>query len=996
MTRRNGSTPHNRLLLLLGSFLLLAPFDAVGQEVTAQRFYEVLKSKQLADGGAYAKVSPLLRSVMDQMKARGITRLNAQERGAAALSTPLVKVNAKGAIQVYIHVEPVGDAAISVLETYKVTIEIVNEELGIIQAWIPFDRIDEVAGLPFVKRITPPSYGIPRTGSVNTEGDAILNADALRALGFDGDGVKVGVISDGVDNRASAQATGDLPANITIVTHAGSGDEGTALLEIVHDLAPGADLGFCGLSTSLQMIQCVNDLAGVFGADVIVDDVGFPGEPYFGDGPIAQAVAKVAGNPVYVSAAGNDAQVHYEDDFVGTTVLGLGVPEHNFGNAAGGASDPTMNILVAPNATIIVVLQWNDPFGGSANDYDLLLVDETETFLLALSEDVQNGNDDPIEAIVFTNPFSTASIRVKVVIAQFSGANRRLEMFTLLGPVLVEEFNVPDGSVFGHPAVSGVLATAAIAASDPGNDTIESFSSRGPSEIFFPIRETRQTPTVAAIDGVSVTGAGGFPSLFFGTSASAPHVAGVAALLKQGFTTTAEIVDALKNSAVDLGDPGTDTTFGAGRIDALAAAQQLNDPPNSTIDTPTGDVTITAGEPVNFTGTCTDPNSTVSMSFRWAFGAGSGIADATVEDPGNVVFPNPGTFSVSFTCTDGFGQADPSPDTRTATVVNLPPDGVINTPSGNVTITQGESVDFTGTGTDPDGHLPLSFLWNFDGGAANSTQEDPGSVTFNTPGVFNVTLTVTDSLGAADPTPPGRSVTVAANTPPDGTIDTPTGNVTITLGDSLEFTGTGTDPDGHLPLRFLWNFGGGAPNSTQEDPGLVKFDIGGTFTVAFTVTDDLNMADPTPATRTITVDTPAGQFGKSGGDKCFIATAAYGSALEPEVKILREFRDRLLLPTPPGRAFVKWYYRTSPPYAAVIAEHPRLRQAVRLTLWPLVYSAKGLLWVSAHPLAGFMLVFVFGGLRSSVRRRPCKSRTSTSGWVAQTHSGSPSNAPNTQ
>ena len=277
MTRRNGSTPHNRLLLLLGSFLLLAPFDAVGQEVTAQRFYEVLKSKQLADGGAYAKVSPRLRSVMDQMKARGITRLNAQERGAAALSTPLVKVNAKGAIHVYIHVEPVGYAAISVLETYKVTIEIVNEELGIIQAWIPFDRIDEVAGLPFVKRITPPSYGIPRTGSVNTEGDAILNADALRALGFDGGGVKVGVISDGVDNRASAQATGDLPANITIVTHAGSGDEGTALLEIVHDLAPGADLGFCGLSTSLQMIQCVNDLAGVFGADVIVDDVGFPG-----------------------------------------------------------------------------------------------------------------------------------------------------------------------------------------------------------------------------------------------------------------------------------------------------------------------------------------------------------------------------------------------------------------------------------------------------------------------------------------------------------------------------------------------------------------------------------------------------------------------------------------------------------------------------------------------------------------------------------------------
>ncbi|MFB3045908.1 MAG: PKD domain-containing protein [Acidiferrobacterales bacterium] len=953
MTRRNGSTLHNRLLLLLGSFLLLAPFDAVGQEVTAQRFHEVLKSKQLADGGAYAKVSPLLRSVMDQMKARGITRLNAQERGAAALSTPLVKVNAKGAIQVYIHVEPVGDAAISVLETYEVTIEIINEELGIIQAWIPLDRIDEVAELFFVRRITPPSYGIPQTGSVTTEGDAILNADALRALGFDGSGAKVGVISDGVDNRASAQATGDLPANIITVTHAGSGDEGTAMLEIVHDLAPGADLGFCGPSTSLEMIQCVNDLAGVFGADIIVDDLFFFLEPYFEDGPIAQAVANaVAGDVVYASSAGNHAQEHYQGQYVDSSD-GRGSHDISPGN----------NTFDVTGAAVIVVVQWSNPFGLAGDNYELCFATETPAEC-ALFNTLQNGDDDPIEAALF-DCAGGCDLQVRLV----SGNPQTLEAFFLFGTLDAAD-RVIAGGIVGHAAIPGALATAAIAASDPGNDTIESFSSRGPSEIVFPVVETREKPDVAAIDGVSVTGAGGFPSPFFGTSAAAPHVAGVAALLKGGFTTAAEIVDALKDSAVDLGVPGTDTTFGAGRIDALAAARQLNGPPNSTIDTPTGDVTITAGEPVNFTGTCTDRNSTVSMSFRWAFGAGSGIAEATVEDPGNVVFPNPGTFSISFTCTDGFGVLDPTPGTRTITVTaNTPPDGVIDTPSGNVTITQGESVDFTGTGTDPDGDLPLTFQWDFGGGASDSTQEDPGSVTFNTPGVFNVTLTVTDSLGAADPTPPGRSVTVAANTPPDGTIDTPTGNVTITLGDSLEFTGTGTDPDGHLPLRFLWNFGGGAPNSTQEDPGSVKFDIGGTFTVALTVTDDLNMADPTPAPRTITVDTPAGQFGKSGGDKCFIATAAYGSPLGPEVRILRELRDRLLLPTTLGRAFVKWYYRTSPPYAAVIAEHPHLRQAVRLTLWPLVYSAKGMLWVSMHPLAGFMLVFVLGGLPSSVRRR---------------------------
>ena len=119
------------------------------------------------------------------------------------------------------------------------------------------------------------------------------------------------------------------------------------------------------------------------------------------------------------------------------------------------------------------------------------------------------------------------------------------------------------------------MATGAIDASDPGHDTIEPFSSRGPVEIFFPTRETRQKPDVAAIDGVSVTGAGGFPSPFFGTSAAAPHVAGIAALLKQLCSSQERIGNALKSSAVDLGVPGQDNIYGAGLIDASAAASVL-------------------------------------------------------------------------------------------------------------------------------------------------------------------------------------------------------------------------------------------------------------------------------------------------------------------------------------------------------------------------------------------------------------------------------------
>jgi hypothetical protein len=95
--------------------------------------------------------------------------------------------------------------------------------------------------------------------------------------------------------------------------------------------------------------------------------------------------------------------------------------------------------------------------------------------------------------------------------------------------------------------------------------------------------------------------------------------------------------------------------------------------------------------------------------------------------------------------------------------------------------------------------------------------------------------------------------TESPNRAPNGVIDTPANKVTIIQGQTVRFTGSGTDPDGPLPLSFLWTFAGGAPNSTLEDPGDVTFNTVGTFTVIFTVTDAAGLSDPTPDTRTITV-----------------------------------------------------------------------------------------------------------------------------------------------
>ena len=180
--------------------------------------------------------------------------------------------------------------------------------------------------------------------------------------------MKVGVISDGVDSRAIAQATGDLPGTITIQTHLGSGDEGTAMLEIVHDLAPGAELGFCGPSTDVEMAQCVNDLASTFGADIIVDDLGFFFQAFFEDDFVAQAVAGVVSNGVfYTSAAGNDAETHYQGDYVDS---GDGNQSHLIS-----AGNTVFDIPASGN--VRVFLQWTNRFDGTASDnYDLCLQSE--------------------------------------------------------------------------------------------------------------------------------------------------------------------------------------------------------------------------------------------------------------------------------------------------------------------------------------------------------------------------------------------------------------------------------------------------------------------------------------------------------------------------------------------------------------------------------------------------------------------------------------------
>ena len=193
----------------------------------------------------------------------------------------LVRFDDSGNVEIYIHLKSTDEASLQQVRDAVERVEIEGAEYGLVQAWVDPDDLSTVAGLEAVKRITPPDYGYTKKGSTLTEGDAIHRANLVRAFsGLSGDGVKVGVISDGVDAWTSARSRGDLPSRIEINPNQDSeGHEGTALLEIIHDIAPDAELAFSGTESSLGMAHAIlwlaNDAFEGEGAYVIVDDIGY-------------------------------------------------------------------------------------------------------------------------------------------------------------------------------------------------------------------------------------------------------------------------------------------------------------------------------------------------------------------------------------------------------------------------------------------------------------------------------------------------------------------------------------------------------------------------------------------------------------------------------------------------------------------------------------------------------------------------------------------------
>ena len=504
-----------------------------------------------------------------------------------------------------------------------------------VRARLRLGDLEALAALGDVRMIREAVPAITNATNVS-EGDKAHGADQARgAYGATGAGVKVCALSDGVSSLATVQASGDLPPNVDVLPgQAGSGDEGTAMLEIIHDLAPGATLGFAtAFNGEASFAQNIRDLA-TSGCNIIVDDVFYFDESPFQDGPIAQAVNDVTANGVlYFSSAGNSGNLTdgtsgtWEGDFKASTLanpspLASAGQLHDFGN--GGQS-----VQITGSSGSGATLTWAESYdlsGGIAStDYDLYVLNSSLTSVLSSSTNRQDGvggNDVPYERVGSVNSGN------RIVISRFATGSTStapaIHLSTLRGRI--DAAVATAGTTGGHSAAQngyGVAATPAGPAvfnSVPpvgpypnqfsSGNASESFSSDGPRRVILspsgaeltPGNRTfsggvvRQQPVITAADGVSTAAPGFNP--FFGTSAAAPHAAAIAALLKSGVPslTPAQVRTALTSTAIDIEAPGVDRTTGYGIVMPTPALQSVGATPQAFLSAGTPTFTQLSGD----------------------------------------------------------------------------------------------------------------------------------------------------------------------------------------------------------------------------------------------------------------------------------------------------------------------------------------------------------------------------------------------------------------
>jgi len=458
--------------------------------------------------------------------------------------------------------------------------------------WLPVDELAAAAALGELASIRA-SLSRARGAMVTSQGDFAQNSAALRAnhAGLTGAGVTVGILSDSfncygvydhgngtppasgvrgyapygfaTDDAAFDEANGYLPATVNVLAEAPCmqwgqpvqlpfTDEGRAMAQIVHDVAPGAALAFHTASNSeADFANGIGALAAA-GATVIADDVGYFDEPFFQDGIVSQAIDAVnAKGVVYFSAAGNNGQLSYENAAPSFVTAGNGTngPAGEMLLTFGSAQTflPVQVPQMVPGEFMGLIVQWDQPWfsgapgsPGASSQIDLcvtgvpansVVLSDTSQPVISLDNSLMTCTGpntlgaDPVQVLILGNPASnnsnTASQVVNVIIGLKNGAAPNLIKVVIADDgagSVINSFDTKSPTIQGHPGAAGAAAVgASFFAQTPLCGTtpqavLEYYSSAGGDPILFdktgtrlPAPLTRQKPEFVGPDGVDTS-----------------------------------------------------------------------------------------------------------------------------------------------------------------------------------------------------------------------------------------------------------------------------------------------------------------------------------------------------------------------------------------------------------------------------------------------------------------------------------------------------------
>ena len=427
------------------------------------------------------------------------------------------------------------------------------DAFNLLEVDIPTVGLLELARLPGVSFVRRAYHPVP---FVVSEGVQATGAQAWQQAGYLGQGVRVAVIDAEFGGLSQALTAGEIDHVIFRHDYTGEGLEtggvhGTACAEIVHDMAPQAELLLMKIGNEVQLSNAVED-AIAYGANLITCSLGwFNTNFYDGTGIVPDIVSHAVQNEIlWVNAAGNSANGgHWEGDWQDADMdewldFAPWDEENNF-HLSGGQS-------------VILWLTW-DAWPATHQDYDLYLVDGRGS-IVASSENWQTDTQEPTEMISFRAP-AAGNYGIKIE-AYDAPAHPRMELFC--SPyALPLEYNVAASSICAPANAPFVLTVGAIDWQDWETGPQEAFSSQGPTN------SSRHAVSITKPDICGPDGVSGLSyEAFYGTSASCPHAAGAAALVWSVHPSWSldNVRDWLESNAIDMGPWGKDNLYGHGRL----------------------------------------------------------------------------------------------------------------------------------------------------------------------------------------------------------------------------------------------------------------------------------------------------------------------------------------------------------------------------------------------------------------------------------------------